>query len=68
MKRPSYYVRAHTYRGVDGWQVGSRGLPWNVSIFVRTYAGACEIRNAYRVSREAGEAMTNRVFDREAIS
>lgn len=63
--KPVYYVRQDTYRGATGFVVGSRGLGWNISIFVRTREGAEQIRDAYRVSREAGETATNRVFKRE---
>lgn len=63
----TYYVRAKRYRGQDGYVVGQRGGPFRVSIFVRSRDGAEEIRDAYKVGREAGEAATNRVFDREEM-
>lgn len=44
----TYYVRRQTYRGREGWHVGSRGRGWNISIFVESRAAAERIRDAYK--------------------
>lgn len=59
--RVVYYVTRQTYRGREGWHVGSRGLGWNISIFVDTREQAVEIRDGYRAGK--GEEACNRVFD-----
>jgi hypothetical protein len=55
---PVYYVNRKTYRGRDGWRVGSRGLSgFPVSIWVPTYDQAVRIRAVLRTGANDWDAV-----------
>lgn len=69
----TYAVRAHVYRGRNGWHVGSRGQQggWPISIFVTRRDGAETIRDAYtaaergHITAEERDLYVDTAFDAE---